>query len=192
MSFEWIPITSELKECINDFDCGEHEFNVFIKEKDLDWMNEGYAVTYVAVDDNEMKNGNINRIYAYASINATGLMYSDGPTKYLSCAEIRMFAVSRFLRGTEAVDIDGKRYSYKIFQTLMQEIYHISTFTIGFTAVTLNSNTNGLQLYKKFGFIETNDYLLPEEEEKLNIEGCIPLVFSLISSDALAKIFVEE
>jgi hypothetical protein len=33
---------------------------------------------------------------------------------------------------------------------------------------------------------------LPEEEEKLNIEGCIPLVFSLISSDALAKIFVEE
>ncbi len=100
-----------------------------------------------------------------------------------------MFAVSKSLRGKEAVDADGIRYSYKLFQSLMQELYFISTSVIGFCAVTLNANTTGLGLYKKFGFMHSEEYLLPEEEEKIDIEGCTPLIFSFMSENVLDTLF---
>lgn len=37
--------------------------------------------------------------------------------------------------------------------------------------------------------VETDEYLLPEEEEKIDIEGCVPLIFSLIGEDVLEKLF---
>lgn len=190
MTFEWISLRSNVPEkVVKEFDCGDYTFNEFLQEKALNWMDNGYASTYVAVDDEEATNGNITRIYAFASINATGLLYRDGQNKYLSCVEIRMFAVSKMLRGNGVTDIDGIRYSYKIFQSLVQELYAMSTSVIGFCAVTLNANDKGLKLYKEFGFVETDEFLLPEEEEKISIEKCTPLIFSLITEDALSRIF---
>ncbi|SEL96992.1 hypothetical protein SAMN04487770_12228 [Butyrivibrio sp. ob235] len=190
MIFEFIPIDKTLKTVIQEFDCGTDTYNSFLKENALDWMANGYATTYVAVDSDENADGNISKIYGYASINATGLLGKNlDKKKYLSCAEIRLFAVAKALRGDEAVDIDGVRYSYKVFQALMQELFYIATSTIGFCAVTLNSNDDGLDLYTKFGFVHSEDYLLPEDEEKIDIEDCTPLVFSFLGEDALYKLF---
>ncbi len=191
MIFEWTSIKNVPSDVVSQFSCGNEEFDRFLHEQAKTWMSEGYAVTYVAVIKEELENNTVKRIYGYAAINATGLLGKDrGKNKYLSCAEIRMFAVSKTLRGGEAVDSDGIRYSYKLFQALMQELYLLSTSVIGFSAVTLNANSTGLGLYSKFGFIQSEEYLLPEEEDKLNIEGCIPLIFSFMSSDAFDKLFL--
>ena len=89
-------VTSDI---VDKFDCGEETFNDFLKEQAKTWMSEGYAVTYVAVDKNELEAGNVQRIYGYAAVNSTGLLYKNADkNKYLSCAEIRMFAVARSLR----------------------------------------------------------------------------------------------
>lgn len=191
MIFEWVNLKEVPQEIVAKFDCGEESFNYFLKEKATDWATNGYAVTYVAVDGDETVEKDYSRIYGYAAINATGLLgKNNGKNKYLSCAEIRMFAVSKFLRGDEAVDSDGIRYSFKIFQSLMQELYYISTSVIGFSAVTLNANNTGLDLYRKFGFICTDEYFMPEEEEKIDIDDCTPLIFSLMGSDALYSLFI--
>ena len=191
MIFEWIPLSKASSADVIKFDCGNDVFNDFLKDKALNWMSEGYAVTYVAVDKTEFENNNIQRIYGYAAINATGLLGKDrDKNKYLSCAEIRMFAVSKALRGSEAIDIDGVRYSYKLFQSLMQELYSISTSVIGFCAVILNSNEEGLSLYRKFGFMYSEDYLNPEEEEKIDIKDCTPLIFSFMNESARYSLFL--
>ena len=191
MIFEWTSLNNITSDVVSKFDCGEEVFNDFLREQAKTWMSEGYAVTYVAVDKNELENKNVNRIYGYAAINATGLLGKDRDrNKYLSCAEIRMFAVSKSLRGSEAVDSDGVKYSYKLFQSLMQELYYISTSIIGFCAVTLNANATGLGLYKKFGFMHSEEYLLPEEEDKIDIEGCTPLIFSFMDENAMDSLFL--
>ena len=191
MVFEWTSLRNVPKEAIDNFDCGELEYNDFLKNNAEMWAANGNAVTYVVVDSYELVCNKIKRIYGFAAVNATGLLgKSDGKNKYLPCAEIRLFAVSKRLRGPEAVDVDGIRYSFKIFQTLMQELYRISTAVIGFSAVTLNANSTGLKLYSKFGFIYTDDYFLPEEEDNLDIKGCTPLIFSLVEKDALYSIFM--
>ncbi len=77
-----------------------------------------------------------------------------------------------------------------MFQALMQEMYCISTSVIGFCAVTLNANSTGLNLYKKFGFMHSEEYILPEEEDKIDIDGCTPLIFSFIEEDALDRLFL--
>ncbi len=189
MNFEWKSIREVPEKVIKDFDCGDYTFNEFLYNTAAKWMDNGYATTYVAVDSGENNEGRITKIYAYASINCTGLLYKGEHSKYLSCVEIRMFAVSRHLRGDGVTDVDGVRYSYKVFQSLMQELYVMSTRTIGFCAVTLNANDKGLKLYTKFGFVKTDEYILPEEEEKINIAECTPLIFSLITEDAITKIF---
>ncbi|QFJ53928.1 hypothetical protein [Pseudobutyrivibrio xylanivorans] len=188
-NFEWKSIREVPLEVIKNFDCGDYEFNIFLQEKSFNWMDNGYAATYVAVDSEENAENHITKIYAYASINCTGLLYKAEHAKYLSCVEIRMFAVSRRLRGDGVTDVDGIRYSYKVFQSLMQELYYMSTNSIGFCAVTLNANDKGLKLYIKFGFVKTDEYILPNEEEKLNIKDCTPLIFSLITEDAITRIF---
>ena len=191
MIFEWTPLEKVTANVVEQFDCGEDEFNYFLKNQANEWASKGYAVTYVAVDEEQSNDGKIQRIYGFAAINATGLLGKDSnKNKYLSCAEIRLFAVSKVLRGEEAVDADGVRYSYKLFQTLMQELYHISTSVIGFCAVTLNSNTTGLKLYKKFGFMKSEEYLNPEEEEKIDLDGCTPLIFSFMDEKAYDLLFL--
>lgn len=190
MIFEWTSLSNVPSDVVDRFDCGEEVFNDFLKSHAKTWMSEGYAVTYVAVDKNALESGDVHRVYGYAAINATRLLGKDREkNKYLSCAEIRMFAVSKALRGKEAVDLDGIKYSYKLFQSLMQELYYISTSVIGFCAVTLNANTTGLELYKKFGFMHSEEYLLPEEEEKIDIEGCTPLVFSFMGENVFETLF---
>ena len=78
MIFEWTSLNNVTSDIVDKFDCGEETFNVFLKEQAKTWMSEGYAVTYVAVDKNELEAGNVQRIYGYAAVNSTGLLYKKG------------------------------------------------------------------------------------------------------------------
>jgi hypothetical protein len=67
----------------------------------------------------------------------------------------------------------------------------MSTHNIGFRAIYLNSNDEGYKLYRKCGFEEVSDYLTPDVEDKLNIEGTKPLLLS-INDEITDLIFSAE
>lgn len=185
----WVLKNYVPDEIINEFDCSDETFNYFFKEKSDAFQANGECVTYCFISETEFKRKQISRIYAYASINTMALLYenTDDVVKYLSCVEIKMFAIARFIRGQR--DEHGIKYSRIIFKSLMQELYGMSVNVIGFHAIYLNANKNGLQLYKDCGFENIQNYIPASEEEKIDIEGCVPLLL-IISDESLYDIFL--
>lgn len=184
----WVRYDEVPRSAIELFDCGNYSFNQFLYETAPKWQNYGEAITYLLVSSEEYSVNKVQRIYAYASINATGLRLARSEeTKYLSCAEIRMFAVCRQLQH-HAVNEHGVKYTDIIFSLLLQDLYAMSVKTIGFKAICLHSNEDGLDLYKRCGFTEVTDYESANDDDKLDISGCVPLIF-YISDENIYKIF---
>lgn len=188
MDLIWVRYDEVPYSVIEQFDCGNYSFNMFLYETAQKWQDHGEATTYLLVSSEEYAMQAINRVYAYASINATGLRLAKSTeTKYLSCAEIRMFAVCKQLQH-HSVDENGVKYTDIIFCLLLQDLYAMSVRTIGFKAICLHSNENGLSLYKRCGFTEVQDYESADIDDKLDISGCVPLIF-YISDDNIYNIF---
>lgn len=189
MEFEWINIRDDMitQELLDSFQSGNSVFDDFLKEKAYDWQDHSESSTYVFVTKDDLDAGIIERIYGYVSINATGLLFQndDGDNQYLSCAEIRMFAIHKSLRKKHDPTI---KYSEILFKLVLQNLYYISTHYMGFRAIFLNANEHGYQLYKDCGFDEATDYLSPEAEDKLNIEGTTPLLL-FIDDDITNRLF---
>ena len=61
MTFEWTTLNNVPFEVVDRFDCGEATFNDFLKTQAKDWMTKGYAITYVAVDKQELGAQNVPR-----------------------------------------------------------------------------------------------------------------------------------
>ena len=99
--------------------------------------------------------------------------------QYLSCAEIRMFAIHKSLRKKHDPTV---KYSEILFTMVLQNLYCMSNHDIGFRAIFLNANEHGYQLYKDCGFDEASGYLTPDAEDKLNIEGTKPLILFINES----------
>ena len=117
MNFKWRPIDKVNREQIDAFDCGNYDFNVFLKEKAEDWQAKGECVTHVCCLDAD----DDKRIYGYASINTLGLLYNIGKeNKYLNCIEIRTFAIAKQLRDNGDVPTT---WSEQIFKSFLQELY---------------------------------------------------------------------
>lgn len=187
-SFALRNIESVDDTVIKEFDCGNPAFNVFLSEKAKDWNDSGESVTYVFVDADEEKDDSISRIYGFASINALGLLFdNDGRNEYLSCAEIRLFAIARQLRKNHDKTIE---WSNILFKTLLQELYSMSTRTIGFKAIFLNANREGYQLYKDNGFEVISEYVTPQNDSKIESEDCTPLLLK-INSETVERIFFD-
>ena len=102
--------------------------------------------------------------------------------------QIRLFAISKTLRGQ--CDEYGERYSINLFKSFLQDLYQMSTSLIGFRAIYLNSNDDGYHLYTddRIGFMEPRGFIPATDEEKLDIEGCKPLLFFL-DDDGIYKLF---
>lgn len=128
MEFEWINIESVEDAVIKEFDCGSHAFNDFLYENAKKWNAEGECVTYVFADATEVANSKVSRIYGFAAINTMGLLFdNDGKNEYLSCAEIRLFAIAKQLRKHHDQSIE---WSDIIFKTLLQNLYLICQPTL--------------------------------------------------------------
>jgi hypothetical protein len=177
MEFKWINIRDKLitQELLDEFKSGNSVFDEFLREKAGDWQDFSEAATYVFVTTDDIEAGKIDKIYGYASINATGLLYDNdrGEKQYLSCAEIRMFAIHKSLHKRHD---PGVKFSKILFTMVLQNLYVMSTHDIGFRAIFLNSNDQGYSLYKECGFSEVSGYLTAETEDKLDIEGTKPLI----------------
>lgn len=173
MDFIWTGLENVDEALIRDFDCGDYVFNDFLKENAIKWRDKGEAVTYLCVDDEKAP----SRVYAYATVNANGLLYKgeDSKNNYIHCAEIRLFAIAKALRSNGD---PTRNYSEIIFKRFLQELYYMSLNVIGFDAIFLAANENGYGLYKKSGFVEIEEFIAPESNES---EGCTPLLLVMNS-----------
>lgn len=189
MNWDWVNIEDSRinDDLLCNFDCGADQFNSFLRNDARTWQADGEAATYVFVDLDEKDL--FTRIYGYVSINALGLKYNDDDIdKYLSCAEIRLFAVSVQLHKLHDSTIS---YSDQLFKIALQNLYEMSTHVIGFKALYLNANDAGLSLYKRNGFQPLSGLIPSSEEDKMSVEGCTPLLL-VINDEMISSIFYEE
>jgi len=187
MEFDWINIEEVDDALLKEFDSGNESFNFFLRTKAKTWQSQGETVTYVFVDKSEIISGSYSRVYGYISINTLGLLYYDGNSKkYLSCAEIRMFAIAKQLRKHHDSSIT---WSEMLFKVALQNLYFMSVHTIGFRAIFLNANHDGYELYKNIGFEEIEEFIPPDEEKGIDIQGCVPLLL-VMGDEMLYNIFL--
>lgn len=187
LSFVWVNINNVSDEALRTFNSGNKEFDEKLVDKAREWQSIGEMCTYVAIREDEIEKP--TKIYAYASITATGLLAnSDDEVKYLSCCEIRLFAIHRGLRSV--LDENFVLYSVSLFKSFLQDLYQMSTSVIGFKAIFLMSNDQGYHLYtdEAIGFMSPNGYIPPTDEKKLSVDGCTPLLF-FFDDDSVYKIF---
>ena len=189
MEFDWINIESVDDTVIERFDCGNHAFNDFIHEKAKRWNDAGESVTYVFADAEEIQKHSVSQIYGFISINAIGLLFdNNGQNEYLSCVEIRLFAIAKQLRKHHDSSVV---WSDVIFKTLLQNLYQMSTSVIGFKAIFLNANHDGYKLYINNGFNAIDKYVAPNCDSKIDTEGCTPLLL-MITSEMVEDIFTLD
>jgi hypothetical protein len=157
-------------EVIQQFDCGNDDMTEYLHKYAKNDSIEGKGVTYVLVAEDR------KRIYAYATIKAYSLYYYDDAEKYhteemndegklllaIPAVEIKMFAISRKLKGQVAYLLDPvnkQHYSSIFFKWFLEHLYYMSMNTIGFQMVFLRANDEGERLYRKNKFIECDEYL---------------------------------
>ena len=173
---------------IRQFDCGNRDMTDYLHSQAKQDAAAGKGVTYVLVTTDR------HRIYAYVTIKAHSLYYADDARKYFTkpmtndgkiflsipAAEIKMFAISRKLKGQIAYTLDSCRsrhYSTIFFKLFLEELYYMAMNIIGFQMVFLRANDEGERLYRNNGFIECEDYIHTFDEMA---DGCIPLAITLL------------
>ena len=175
------------EEVIRGFDCGNPYMTDYLHQNAKHDSSGGKSVTYVLVDDDR------KRIYAYATIAAHGLYYYDEAKKYhtvpmtgdgkvllsIPCVEIKMFAISKKLKGQVAYIMDPERkrhYSTLFFNMFLEKLYYMSMRIIGFQWIFLRANGEGETLYRRAGFAEADEYLGSYDAKA---EGCVSLMLPL-------------
>lgn len=175
------------EEVLREFDCGNPDITEYLHYNAKQDSSEGKCVTYVLVDSDR------KRVYAYATIAAHGLYYYDEAEKYhtismtgdgkvllsVPCVEIKMFAISRKLKGQVAYIMDSERkrhYSTLFFNMFLEKLYYMSMKIIGFQLVFLRANNEGERLYRKSGFVKTDEFLGSYDAKA---EGCVSLMMPL-------------
>lgn len=187
--FEYVELSQSgvSDEVIRQFDCGNQDMTDYLhNQAKIDAM-EGNGVTYVLVTSDR------ERIYAYATIKAYGLYYYDDAEKYhtqsidksgkillsIPALEIKMFAISRKLKGCIAYTLDPdkqRHYSTIFFRLLLEDLYYMSMNTIGFQMIFLRANDEGEYLYRKNNFVDCDEYLSSFDAKA---EGCTSLAITL-------------
>lgn len=174
-------------EVIKQFDCGNIDMTEYLHYYAKEDTINGNGVTYVLVTEDR------KRIYAYATIKAYSLYYYDDAKKYhtkpmneegklllsIPCVEIKMFAISKKLKGQVAYALDPERqqhYSSIFFKLFLEDLYYMSMNTIGFQMVFLRANEEGERLYRNNRFVDCEEYLSTYDAKA---EGCKPLAITL-------------
>lgn len=177
------------QDVLHKFDCKHPDFNDFLVNDARKFASEGRGVTYILIDKREEKT-DITAIFAFCTIKATALYYSDnniGTMFSVSCAEIKYFAIHKNFQKITAGDLGiEKYYSTIFFETLLTDLYELSTKIIGFEGIFLRANANGEQLYRRKNFVDATQYIIPYEEDD-ELGKCTPMFLSI--SDNIYNIF---
>lgn len=169
------------QDVLDKFDCRHPDFNYFLQNDAIKCSGDGNGVTYILVDEREINTG-ITTIFAFATIKATALYYSqeDSDSIFsLSCAEIKYFAITRSFQRVKAGNLGVEKYYSTVFlEILLMDLYELSTQIIGFTGIFLRANENGEKLYRRKKFIDATDFIIPYEEDD-ELGKCTPMYLSI-------------
>ena len=174
-------------EVIKQFDCGNLDMSEYLHSQAKRDAIDGNGVTYVLVSSDR------KRIYAYATIKTYSLYYYedaeilhiralDDTGKILLAipsVEIKMFAISKKLKGQVAYTLDPigfQHYSSIFFKLFLEKLYYMSMDTIGFQMVFLRANDEGERLYRNNNFVECDEFLSTYDSKA---EGCTSLAITL-------------
>lgn len=174
-------------EVINEFDCGNRSMTEYLHQYAKDDTIKGKGVTYVLVTADR------KRIYAYATIATYSLYYYEDAEKFhtkemnefgkvllaVPSIEIKMFAISKKLKGQIAYLLDPKNqqhYSSIFFKLFLEKLYYMSMSSVGFQMVFLRANDEGERLYRNNKFVECDKYLSTYDAMA---EGCTSLAITL-------------
>lgn len=175
------------EEVIKKFDCGNEDMTEYLQQYAKVDAIGGKGVTYVLVAQDR------KHIYAYVTIKAHSLYYYEDAEKFhtkemndngkvllaIPAVEIKMFAISRKLKGVRAVLLDPENqqhYSSIFFKWFLEKLYYMSMDTIGFQMVFLRANDEGERLYRNNKFVECDEYLSTYDSKA---EGCTSLAITL-------------
>lgn len=178
---------------IAEFDCGNDDMTEYLHEYAKEYGIRGKGVTYILTDNER------SRIYAYATIIANGLYYytdaeehhtksttGDGKILFsIPCIEIKMFAISKKLKGQVAYLMDPERkrhYSTLFFNMLLEKLYYMSMSVLGFQMIFLRANIEGERLYRKSGFVEADEFL---DSYDAKSENCTSLVLNVADIESI-------
>ncbi len=174
-------------EVIMQFDCGNEDMTEYLHSYARKDAIKGEGVTYVLVTPDRQ------RIYAYATIKAYGLYYYDSAEKYhtkpmndegqvlisIPSIEIKMFAISKKLKGQIAYLLDPEKhrhYSTIFLKWFLEELYYMSMRIVGYKMLFLRANDEGERLYRNNGFVECDEYLSTFDAKA---ENCTSLAITL-------------
>ena len=187
LSFVELNQSKVTDDVIQQFDWGNEDMTEYLHKYAKNDSIEGKGVTYVLVAEDR------KHIYAYATIKAYSLYYYDEAEKYhtkvmnddgkillsIPAVEIKMFAISRKLKGQVAYLLDPvkkQHYSSIFFKWFLEYLYYMSMNTIGFQMVFLRANNEGERLYRNNSFIECDEYLSTYDAKA---DGCTSLAITL-------------
>ena len=178
-------------DVISQFDCGNDDMSDYLHSAAKQDATSGQGVTYALVRASDAEQGDVKRIYAYATLKAHSLNYFEDGEKYhtnevddtgrilmsIPCVEIKMFAIDRALKGQIAYNIDSNHhYSSIFFKMLLEELYFMAMNVIGFQLIFLRANDEGENLYRSLGFVDCTEFQVTYDALA---EGCKPLFLSL-------------
>lgn len=190
MKFIELSEVNVSQDVLKKFDCGHPDFNDFLTNEAINCANNGSGVTYVLVDEEEKE---VTAILAFCTLRAMSLYYSPEGIEHIfnaSCAEIRYFAIAKAFQKVETGQMGhGKYYSTIFFESLLTDLYEMSTKKIGFTGIFLRANEYGEKLYRRKHFVDATEFIVPYEEDD-ELGKCTPMYLSI--SDNLYSIFGLE
>ncbi|GAA6264924.1 hypothetical protein F110043I8_19090 [Ruminococcus sp. f11] len=141
LSFVELNQSKVTDDVIQQFDCGNEDMTEYLHKYAKNNSIEGKGVTYVLVAEDR------KHIYAYATIKAYSLYYYDEAEKYhtkvmnddgkillsIPAVEIKMFAISRKLKGQVAYLLDPvkkQHYSSIFFKWFLEYLYYMLQITL--------------------------------------------------------------
>ena len=190
-SLKYVKVDSNCvsRDVLQTFDCGHPDFNEFLYNDSLDYNDNGKGITYILVDDAEIKSNKITAIFAFATIQTASLQYIDDEERLRSVpsVEIKYFAIAKSFQKQIAYTIDAnKYYSTLFFEWFLSDLYQISTTVVGFQAIFLRANENGDKLYRRKKFVDATEHSIPFDDDDA-LGKCTPMC--LIIEENMYSIF---
>ncbi len=172
LELEEILLTEDNAYLLNDFTCGDSDFDENIKERLLE---DSQITSYLVVNSDQ---GHKETIAVY-SICCSGFIIQSSEKNYIYPAvEIKYFAVSEEYQDLPFSNkAEDGCVSSVIFD---QVIYRINEFTdnvCGADKIILYAVPRAVEFYQKSGFESFEEFMLQSDHRYL--EGCVPMFMDL-------------
>ena len=172
-------LTPKDKHIVSEFECGNQTLSDFFRNKSFSSKRN---VTYVFID--KLK----NKVICFCSICCNGILTLKEESKTeniklvrenIPAVEIDYFAVDEQYKSLIYDENSSKNetLSRVMFLYLIDYIKGIVENKIGAEKICLYSVPKAITFYKRCGFEDFSSFML--EENKIYLEGCVPLYYNL-------------